>query len=120
MLSEELPMQPLADEAATEADELYTRLSLTIDRGQEPVRIDKFLTARIENATRNKIQQALRAGMITVNGKQVSPNHKIKPGDEVVVFSEEHPDSTDIIPEPMPLDIVYEDDAVLVINKPAS
>jgi 23S rRNA pseudouridine1911/1915/1917 synthase len=109
----------LPAEENNEVDELYQRLVLKIDKGQEPMRIDKFLVARIEGATRNKIQQALHAGMITVNGKTVTPNHKIKPADEVIVFSEEHPDTTDIIPEPMPLDIVYEDDQVLVINKPA-
>jgi 23S rRNA pseudouridine1911/1915/1917 synthase len=102
-----------------EADELYQRHAFKIDKGQEPVRIDKFVTARIEGATRNKIQQAIAAGMITVNGNPVKANHKIKPGDELVVFSDTSPESTDIVPEEMPLNIFYEDDDILLINKPA-
>lgn len=106
-------------EDTIEADELYQRHVIKTDKGQEPLRIDKFLMNRIEGATRNKIQQALHAGMITVNGKQVKPNHKIKALDEIIVFSDESPESSDIIPEEMPLNIVYEDEDILVINKPA-
>lgn len=104
---------------AQSADELYERLTIKVDRGQEPLRIDKFLMARMEGATRNKIQQAIEVGMVTVNGKQVKANYKIKPSDEIVFFSEEHPDNSEIVPEPMDIDFVYEDDSVLVINKPA-
>lgn len=115
MLDEELQ---LPDEG-TESDELYKRLVVKADKGQEPLRIDKFLMNRIEGATRNKIQQALHAGLITVDGQMVKPNFKVKAGHEVIVFSEDHPDSNDIIPEPMDLNIVFEDDDVLLINKPA-
>ena len=100
-----------------EADELYQRHAFKIDKGQEPVRIDKFVTARIEGATRNKVQQAIASGMITVNGNAVKANHKIKPGDELVVFSDTSPESTDIVPEPMELNIFFEDDDILLINK---
>lgn len=109
----------LPDEPVAESDEWYRRLVIKVDRGQEPLRIDKFIMHRMEGATRNKIQQALHAGLITVDGAAVKPNFRIKPGHEIIVFSEEHPESSDIIPECMPLNIIYEDDDVLVINKPA-
>lgn len=110
---------PDAENEETTADELYERLSIKVDKGQEPLRIDKFLMARIEGGTRNKIQQAIEAGMVTVNGKPIKSNYKIKPSDDIVVLSEEHPDSTDIVPEQMDIDYVYEDEHVMVINKPA-
>ncbi len=106
-------------EDSIEADELYQRHTIKTDKGQEPLRIDKFLMNRIEGATRNKIQQALHAGMITVNGNPVKPNHRIKAHDEIIVFSDTSPESTEIVPEPMELNIFFEDDDVLLINKPA-
>lgn len=109
---------PGIQEDNNEADELYQRHVFKIDKGQEPLRIDKFVTNRIEGATRNKVQQAIAAGMITVNGNPVKANHKIKPGDELIVFSDNSPESTDIVPEPIPLNIHYEDDDILLINKP--
>jgi 23S rRNA pseudouridine1911/1915/1917 synthase len=99
-------------------DELYERRTFTIDSGQEPMRIDKWLHQRIEGATRNKLQQAIESGFVTVNGLGVKNNYKIKPGDYIVVISFTNPEYTEVIPEPIPLDIVYEDDAVMVINKP--
>jgi 23S rRNA pseudouridine1911/1915/1917 synthase len=95
------------------------RLRITADRGQEPLRIDKFLMNRIEGATRNKIQQSLDQGFILVNGAAVKPNYKVKAGDLIVIFDHRRPESTEVVPEPLPLDIVYEDDTLLVINKPA-
>ena len=103
---------------STEVEELYQRHVIKIDKGQEPLRIDKFLFARIEGATRNKIQQAIAAGMVTVNGKNIKANHKIKPGEDIIVFSDTSPESTDIVPEPMALNIFFEDDDILLINKP--
>jgi len=102
-----------------EPEELYEKLTVKADKGQEPLRIDKFLMNRIEGATRNKIQQALHAGLITVDGNEVKPNFKVKAGHGIVVFSETHPDSNEIIPEPMSLDIVFEDDDLLIVNKKA-
>jgi 23S rRNA pseudouridine1911/1915/1917 synthase len=101
------------------SDELYERFNLTIDKGQEPLRIDKFLMTRIERATRNKIQQAINAGMVLVNGKAIRPNYKIKAQDEVIVYSDMSPEETDVLPENIPLNIVYEDDDLMIINKPA-
>ena len=106
------------EEEIPESDDLYERLSLTIDRGQEPLRIDKFLMSRIEGATRNKIQQAIEHDMVLVNEKPVKSNYKIKPGDKLVVFDSHSPESSDIIPQPIALEIVYEDDDLFVINKP--
>lgn len=103
----------------TDSEELYEKLSLTIDRGQEPLRIDKFLMTRIESATRNKIQQAIDNEMVLVNEKAVKSNYKVKPGDKLTVFDNRNPENSDIIPENIPLTIVYEDDDILIIDKPA-
>ena len=105
------------EEQQSEADELYQRLVIRCDRGQEPLRIDKFLMNRIEGATRNKLQQALHAGMITVNNQPVKPNFKIKAGDEIIVFSDTDPETNEIVPENLPLDIIFEDDHILLVNK---
>jgi 23S rRNA pseudouridine1911/1915/1917 synthase len=90
-------------------EELYERLSIKVDKGQEPLRLDKFLTARIENATRNKIQKGIEAGRVLVNSKQVQPNYKIKPADEIVVYSDKEAHGEEIVPEEMQLNIVFED-----------
>jgi 23S rRNA pseudouridine1911/1915/1917 synthase len=100
------------------SEELYERLNLRVDKGQEPLRIDKFLVARIEHASRNKIQKALEAGMVLVNNKQVQPNYKIRPKDEIIMYSDKEAPGEEIIPEEMPLNIQYEDDQVMIINKP--
>ena len=106
------------NEPDEQSEELYERLSLIVDKGQEPVRIDKFLTARMEGASRTKVQQAIETGRVLLNGKKVQANHKIKPLEEIVVFSDREPPGDEIVPEEMPLNIVYEDDEVLLINKP--
>src|SRR5256885_12035725 len=94
-------------------DELYERFTFNIDKGQEPLRIDKFLMNRIEGATRNKLQQAINAGMVLVNGKDVRPNYKVKALDEIIVYSDLSPEEMEITPENIPLNIVYEDDALM-------
>lgn len=100
-------------------DELYERFNITIDKGQEPLRIDKFLMNRIEGATRNKLQQAINAGMVLVNGKEIRPNYKVKALDEIIVYSDMSPEEIVVVPEKMPLNIVYEDADLMMINKPA-
>ncbi|GGA90820.1 pseudouridine synthase [Puia dinghuensis] len=100
------------------SEELYERLNLKVDKGQEPLRIDKFLVQRIEHASRNKIQKALEAGMVLVNNKQVSPNYKIRPLDEIILYSDKEAPGEEIIPEELPLNIQYEDEDVMIINKP--
>lgn len=106
------------EEELSESEELYEKLSLVIDRGQEPLRIDKFLMQRIEGATRNKIQQAIENERVLVNEKPVKSNYKVKPGDKLIIYDTNAPESSEIIPQNIPLNIVYEDDDILVINKP--
>ena len=101
------------------SDELYERLVIKIDKGQEPLRIDKYLMQRIENATRNKIQQAINAGMVTVNKNTVKQNYKVKGLDEIILYSDMSPEETEVLPEKIDLNIIYEDDDVMVINKGA-
>lgn len=100
------------------ADELYERKLFKVDAGQEPLRIDKWVQQRIENASRNKVQQAIEAGFLTVNGRQVKSNYKTKPGDVILLMSLVNPEYTEIKPEPILLNIVYEDDALMILNKP--
>lgn len=110
--------EPLENELSTE--ELYERRTFTIDKGQEPLRIDKWLQIRTEGNTRNKIQQAIDNGFVTVNGKNVKSNYKVKPFDEILIISVINPEYTELKSENIPLNIVFEDDDVLVINKPAN
>lgn len=100
-------------------DELFEHYSFTAGKGQEPLRVDKFLMNFIENATRNKIQQAAKGGNIYVNDQVVKSNHKVKANDQVKVLFEHPPHEYLLTPEDIPLDIVFEDDQLLVVNKPA-
>lgn len=100
-------------------DELYEHYAITVEKGQQPLRIDKFLMNFIENATRNKIQTAAKNGSIYVNDTQVKSNYRVKPYDRIRVMFEHPPYEYLLTPEDIALDIVYEDEEVLVINKPA-
>ncbi|MBI1286889.1 MAG: RluA family pseudouridine synthase [Flavobacteriales bacterium] len=104
-------------EEADEQEDLYEHHRFVSDPGQEPLRIDKFLMDRVANATRNKIQVATRAGNVLVNGNEVKPNYKVKPRDVITVVMAEPPRDRTIIPENIPLNIVYEDADVVVVNK---
>ncbi|MDD4142542.1 MAG: RluA family pseudouridine synthase [Bacteroidales bacterium] len=101
------------------ADELYEHYRITVDKGQAPLRIDKFVFSRIENASRNKIQAAAKADCIIVNGKPVKSNYKVKPLDVISIVMSQPPRDTEIIPQNIPLDIVYEDDDIILVNKKA-
>jgi 23S rRNA pseudouridine1911/1915/1917 synthase len=105
-------------EEINDNEELFEQHVIIIDKGQEATRIDKFLMQRIEGATRNKIQQAIEDEMVLVNDKPIKKNYNTRPGDKIVVYNNNSPESTDVIPQNIPLDIVYEDDDILVINKP--
>ncbi|MBZ4192411.1 RluA family pseudouridine synthase [Niabella beijingensis] len=98
-------------------DELYQKFVYKTDKGQEPFRIDKYLMNRIEGATRNKIQQAIHNKMVLVDGREVKPNYKLKGIQEIVVFTDMAPEESEIVPENIPLNIAYEDAAVLIVNK---
>ncbi|MBU0487125.1 MAG: RluA family pseudouridine synthase [Bacteroidetes bacterium] len=103
--------------AQPEQDELFEHHRIAIDKGQAIVRIDKFLTNRLENTSRSRIQNAADAGNILVNDKAVRSSYKIKPGDVISIVLSFPPSEVEVIPEDLPLDIVYEDDHVVVINK---
>ena len=100
-------------------EELYEHHKIVASKGQDPLRVDKFLMNFIENATRNKIQKAAKDGQVWVNEVAVKQNYKVKAGDEVKVMFEHPPHEFLLVPENMPIDIVYEDDVLLVVNKPA-
>ena len=117
----ELDDELLADELETEDGErrLYEHFRVTVDKGQTPIRIDKYLAERIVNASRNRIQLAADAGFVMVGGKPVKSSYKVKPLDVLTVMMDRPRYENDITPEDIPLDIVYEDDDLMVINKPA-
>jgi len=102
-----------------DTDSLHEHYSFEASKGQEPLRVDKFLMNFIENATRNKIQAAAKEGNIWVNQKPVKSNYKVKAGDKVQVMFEHPPYENLLVPEDIPLNIVYEDEVLLVVNKPA-
>ena len=103
----------------SQEDELYEHYAFKVEKGQQPLRIDKYLMNFVENATRNKIQQAAKDGCIFVNGATVKSNYKVKPNDHITVKFEHPPHEYLLVAEDIPIDIVYEDDDVLVVNKPA-
>lgn len=113
-MAEDLDIDQFDDEEVA----LFEHHHMVIDKKQSMVRIDKYLTDKLANATRNKVQTAIDNGHITVNGKTVKSNYKIKPDDEIKVFLEKPVMHTEVIPEELPLDIIYEDDYLLIINKP--
>lgn len=102
-----------------DGQELYEHFKFVAEKGQTLLRVDKFLVARMENASRNRIQQAAEAGCIIVNGKPVKSNYRVKPLDEVKIVMDRPRYENEIIPENIPIDIVYEDTDLLVVNKPA-
>ncbi len=102
-----------------ESFELYEHHNITVDAGQNPLRVDKFLFNKIVNVSRNKVQQAAKAGNIIVNGESVKSNYKVKPHDVISVVMTYPPRDVEILPEEIPLNVVYEDDDVILVNKPA-
>ena len=100
-----------------ETSDLYEHFRFTADKGQGLLRVDKFLTDRIEGISRNRIQQAAEAGFILVNNEAVKSNYKVKPLDEVVVVMDRPRRELEIIPENIPINIVYEDEDLLVVDK---
>ena len=98
--------------------DLFEHYQFHADKGQEPLRVDKFLMNRIENATRNKIQNAAKSGFIFVNGESVKSNYKVKPGDKIKVMFSHPPYENLLVGEEMSLNIIFEDEYLLVVNKP--
>ena len=100
-------------------DALYEHYAFTVEKGQNPLRIDKYLMNFVENATRNKIQAAAKSGHIFVNGVPAKSSYKVKGNDQIKVLFEHPPHENLLVGEDIPIDIVYEDDQLLVVNKPA-
>jgi len=100
-------------------DELFEHHRVVADKGQEPLRVDKFLLNRLEGTSRNRIQQAAVDGYIEVNDKSVKSNYKVKPHDIVTVMFNNPPREVELIPQDIPLDIVYEDEDIVILNKEA-
>ena len=108
-------LEPIVDNPA----ELYEHFRVVVDKGQKQVRIDKYLFERLVNSSRNRIQKAADAGFVMANGKPVKSSYKVKPNDVLTLMLDRPRYENDIIPEDIPLNIVYEDDDVLVLNKEA-
>ena len=108
-----------ADDALDEQGALYEHHHIVVDKGQESTRIDKYLFLHLPNVSRNRIQKAAEAGFIRVGDKTVKSSYKIKPNDVISIMMDRPRYENDITPEDIPLDVVYEDDDIMIINKPA-
>jgi 23S rRNA pseudouridine1911/1915/1917 synthase len=115
----DLPDNMESQEVLEESQDLFEHHRLVADKGQGLLRIDKFLMVRLENASRNKIQQAAHAGNILVNDRPVKPNYRVKPFDVISVVLSHPPREIEIIPENIPVEVVYEDADLLIVNKSA-
>ena len=100
-------------------NELFEHYKVIVDPGQTQLRVDKFLMDKVENTSRNKLQEAASAGNIHVNNIAVKSNYKVKPGDVVQIVLEHPPREIELIPQDIPIDILYEDDDLILVNKPA-
>ena len=107
-------VEPVGDEA-----QLYEHFRVVVDKGQEMMRVDKYLFDRLTNSSRNRIQKAADAGFVMANGKAVKSSYKVKPLDEIVILLDRPKYDNEIIAEDIPLDIVYEDEDLMVVDKPA-
>ena len=117
MTEEPLPLTDEVDD--DEQQQLYEHFRIEVDRGQVAVRVDKFLFEKLQHSSRNRIQKAADAGFVHVNDKPVKSNYKVRPGDSVTLMLDRPHFDTTIEPEDIPLEVVYEDDQLMVINKPA-
>lgn len=106
-------------ESEEEEGALYEHYRVVADRGQQLLRVDKFLMAHLPDTSRNRVQLAAKAGFVHVNGAPVKSNYRVKPRDVVTLLLDRPRSETTIAPEPIPLDVVYEDSDLLVVNKPA-
>ncbi len=109
----------MSENPSYESDELYEHHRIVADPNQSLLRIDKFLMDKLPNATRNKVQAGIKEGHVLVNGETVKQNYRVRPSDVITVELPEPPRDTEVIPENIPLDIVFEDEHLLVVNKPA-
>ncbi len=100
-----------------EEDELFEHHRIVCDPGQVPYRIDKFLMDRLPNVTRNRVQHGIKEGFVKVNGIEIKPSYKVHPEDEIVIALPEPPRDNELVAEDIPINIVYEDDDILIVNK---
>lgn len=107
----------MEEETLTEQQELYEHYRFDVEQGQSLLRLDKYLSSRIENTSRTRIQNAAGAGNILVNNVPVKSNYRVKPGDQIRIVLPNPPWEIELIPEDIPVDIVYEDDDLVVVNK---
>jgi len=119
MIDENELIDEFDDIEETEDGALFEHYNIVVDPGQTLLRIDKFLSDRLKNATRSRLQQAADEGKILVNKIPVKSSYKVKPGDEISIVMDYPRRELKIIPEDIPLNIVYEDDSLIVLNKPA-
>ena len=117
----DMPVAPAADDEPEDEDgaQLYEHFRVVADRGQQLLRVDKFLIDHLPDTSRNRIQTAARQGFVHVNGQPVKSNYRVKPADVVTLLLDRPRYDNTIAPEDIPLDVVYEDADVIVINKPA-
>lgn len=118
-LDEDLDIEEQLEDADEAEQQLFDHYTITVDRGQNPLRIDRFLVDKMANISRNRIQLAADAGSLYVNDRPVKSNYKVKPGDEVALKLERPPYELEILPEDIPIEVVYEDDYLMVVNKQA-
>jgi len=102
----------------SDQEELYEHYRITVEKGKTPLRIDKYLMSRIENSSRNRLQNACDADCILVNGKPVRSSYKVKPFDEIVIVLPEPVREFEVIPQDIPIDIIFEDEDIIIVNKP--
>lgn len=110
---------PFEDDDADSSPDLFEHHQLTVDAGQAPLRIDKFIFSKFSNYSRNKIQAGIDYGYVLVNGQQVKVSYKVRPLDAITIALPEPPRDNEVLPENLPLNIVFEDDQLLVVNKAA-
>ena len=116
MSEDELILSEIGED---DEQQLYEHVRLDVDKGQEPLRIDRYMQEHLPHSSRNRIQKAAEAGFVHVNGQPVKSNYKVRAGDIITLMLDRPQHDTTIVPEEIPLDIVYEDDDLMVVNKPA-
>lgn len=119
MTTSQEELDTLTNPQSEENDELYERHHIIVDPGQEPIRIDKFLQLRLSGVSRTKIKMAIQVSCVLVNGTITKASYNVKPGDTISVMLPYPPHTDEVLPEPIEIDIVYEDDDVIVVNKAA-
>src|SRR5574344_215481 len=119
MIDEANVIEQIEEDDEEQSGQLYEPFRFTVDPGQVPIRVDKFMFEKLQHSSRNRIQKAAEAGFVHVNDRPVKSNYKVRPGDIVTLMLDRPHYDTTIEPEEIPLDIVYEDDDLMVVNKPA-